>query len=269
MPTALKPAEIFERAADEGERRLEQNLTALLATGFIAGFTIIFGSAAQALVHSLAKPHFQEFASVLGALGFGVGVVFLILGRAELFSENFFDPIATAFKRRERHIVRRLIRLWLLTFALNLVGGAILILVFSVEGALHAQARESISSLAVELVSREPLATFARSIIGGALVALLSFLVIAAETSGARATAAYAVGVLLALGPFEHVVVSMLHVLFGLVIGADLSALHILKVGAISLAGNVIGGIGLVTLSHAAQAMGEEQDRHDTAGRLM
>lgn len=260
MPSALKPADIFKKAAGEGERRLQQSLMALLATGFIAGFTIIFGSAAQALVHSAAQPHFGGFASVLGALGFGLGVVFLILGRAELFSENFFDPIATAFEQKERHMVWRLARLWVLTFVLNIIGGTILILVFSVEGALHSEARNSIISMASELAHRNPGATFARSIVGGALVALLSFLIIAAETSGARAMAAYAVGVLLALGPFEHVVVSLLHMTFGLLIGADLNALHLAKVGTISLVGNLIGGIGLVTLSHAAQALGEQHD---------
>lgn len=263
MPNALNPAEIFDRAAEEGKRRLDQSLMALLATGFIAGFTIIFGSAAQALVHSVAQPHFGEFASVLGALGFGIALVFLILGRAELFSENFFDPIATAFEQKEAHVFRRLMRLWVLTFVLNIVGGGILILVFSVEGTLHSGAQESIVDLAQELASRDPWATFARSIVGGALIALLSFLVIAAETTGSRAMAAYAVGVLLALGPFEHVVVSMLHILFGLAVGAELTVLQPIRVGAIALAGNLVGGIGLVTLSHAAQAMGEERDRSD------
>ena len=260
MASPLNPDQIFKKAASEGKRRLDQSLLALLATGFIAGFTIIFGSAAQALVHSVAQPHFGEFASVLGAMGFGIGVVFLILGRAELFSENFFDPIATAFEGKERHLFRRLLRLWVLTFILNIIGGAILVFIFSVEGALHAGARESILSLSVELAERAPVATLARSIVGGALVALLSYLVIAAETSGARAMAAYVVGVLLALGPFEHVVVSMLHMLFGLAVGADLAVSHLAKVGAISLAGNLVGGIGLVTLSHAAQAIGEEDD---------
>ncbi|EDL47797.1 formate/nitrite transporter family protein [Erythrobacter sp. SD-21] len=258
MPSALNPAEIFERAAEEGKRRLDYSLLALLATGFIAGFTIIFGSAAQALIHSAALPHFDEFASVLGALGFAVGVVFLIVGRAELFSENFFDPIATAFEGKERHVFRRLLRLWVLTFALNIVGGTLLILALSVDGALPAGARESLMSPASEIAERAPWATFARSVVGGALVALLSFLVIAAQSTGARAMMAYAVGVMLALGPFEHVVVSMLHLLFGLFIGADLAVQHIARVGAISLAGNLIGGIGLVTLSHAAQALGEE-----------
>lgn len=71
---------------------------------------------------------------------------------------------------------------------------------------------------------------------------------------------AYAVGVLLALGPFEHVVVSVLHMLFGLLLGADLAVQHLAKAGVISLAGNLIGGVGLVTLFHTAQAMGEERD---------
>ena len=156
MASALNPEEIFERAAKEGKRRLDQNWAALLANGFIAGFTIIFGMAAQALVKSAAQPHFGEFASVLGALGFAIGVVFLIIGRAELFSENFFDPIATAFEGKEAHMTRRLARLWLLTFILNIVGGAILVLVLLVDGALPEQARQSISSLALELGATKP-----------------------------------------------------------------------------------------------------------------
>lgn len=258
MASALNPEEIFKRAAKEGKRRLDQNWAALLANGFIAGLTIIFGMAAQALVKSAAEPQFGEFASVLGAFGFAIGMVFLIVGRAELFSENFFDPIATAFEGKEGHMTRRLARLWLLTFVLNIVGGAILILALSVDGALPEQARQSISSLSAELAASKPWATFARSVVGGALVALLSFFVIAAQSSGARAMMAFAVGALLALGPFEHVVVTLLHMLFGLFLGADLPLQLVASVGAISLVGNLVGGIGLVTLSHAAQALGEE-----------
>ena len=258
MSAALKPEEIFEKAAEEGRRRLDQGLMTLLATGFIAGFTIIFGSAAQALIHSAAQPHFGEFASVLGALGFGIGVVFLITGRAELFSENFFDPIAAAFERRESSLVQRVARLWTLTFLLNIVGGALLAFILSVNGALHEGARGSIMLLAEELAGRDPWATFARSIVGGALVALLSFLVIAAQSTGARAAMAFGVGFLLALGPFEHVVVSTLHMWFGLFLGAEIAVQHLAKVSAVSLTGNLVGGVGLVTLSHAAQALGEE-----------
>lgn len=260
MSDPLNPAKIFEKSADEGKRRVDQSLLALCATGFIAGFTIVFGSAAQALVHSAAQPHFGEFASVLGALAFALGLVFLILGRAELFSENFFDPIATAFEGEEQQMAQRISRLWVLTFIFNLIGGALLVLVFSVDGALPSGAQHSINKVAEELANRAGWTTFARAIVGGALVALLSFLVISAQSSGSRAMMAFAIGFLLALGPFEHVVVSALHIFFGLVLDANVSVAELAKVSGIALLGNLVGGVGLVTLSHAAQALGDEDE---------
>ena len=41
VPIAPDPAEIFHRAVEEGERRLDQSLLELVSTSFIAGFTIV------------------------------------------------------------------------------------------------------------------------------------------------------------------------------------------------------------------------------------
>lgn len=256
MPAAPKPAEVFERAAEEGERRLDQSLLELVATAFIAGFTIIFGIVAMGIVDGLARPSMGEFAKVPGALAFALGLVLLIVGRAELFSENFFDPLAAIFKHRHKGQAARLLRLWSVTLALNLVGGAVLVLVLSVEGALPPGALDGLNRVAEEIAGRTPLATLSRAVVGGALVALLSFLVAATDHSGARIQLAYAVGVLLALGPFEHVVVSALHLGFGIALGADVDWAWAVEATLVAIAGNLLGGVGLVTLSHAAQAMG-------------
>ena len=263
MPGALNPAEIFERAADEGERRLDQSLLQLISTAFIAGFTIIFGIIALGIVDSLARPLIGEMAKLLAALAFGTGVVFLVIGRAELVSENFFDPIAAGFRPNSHGILSKLARLWSLTLILNLLGGAVLIAVLSVEGALPSGASDSLDRIAEEIAHRHWLATLMRSIIGGALVALLSFLVIASRESTSRIIVAYAVGVLLALGPFDHAVVSLLHLGFGLAYQASITFLHVAEVGAIAIIGNIIGGVGLVTLSHAAQAKASERNSND------
>lgn len=259
MATALNPAEIFERAASEGDRRLGQSLLELIATAFIAGFTIVFGIVALGVVEGLARPALGDLSKLLAALAFGVGVVFLVVGRAELFSENFFDPIAAGFRGSDRHFGRKLFRLWLLSLLLNLVGGALLILVVSVGGTLPSGASDALNRLAEEIAHRHWLPTFTRAIIGGALVALLSFLVIASRDTTGRIIMAYAVGVLLALGPFDHVIVSMLHVGFGLASTANVQLFHVAEVGLIALAGNLIGGVGLVTLSHVAQAKAAER----------
>lgn len=259
MTSALNPAEIFERAADEGNRRLDQTLLELVATAFIAGFTIIFGIIALGIVDALARPLLGELAKVLAALAFGVGVVFLVVGRAELFSENFFDPIAAAFRPGRQRIGFKVARLWSVTLLLNLIGGAVLVFVLSVEGALPSGATESLNRIAEEISHRAWPATLMRAIIGGALVALLSFLVIAGQETTSRIIVAYAIGVLLALGPFDHAVVSLLHLGFGLVAGAELTAAQVAEVGLVAILGNFIGGVGLVSLSHAAQAKAAER----------
>lgn len=254
MSEALDPSEIFKKAAREGRRRLDQSLLELVATGFIAGFTIIFGMIALAVLEGMTRPLLGEAAKIVGGLGFGLGVVYLIVGRAELFSENFFDPIAAAFEPGEHAITAKIARLWTLTFLLNLAGGAVLILVLSVEGALPTGAPETFVRIAEETAERPWDATLMRAVIGGALVALLSFLVAASRGTTSRVMLSFSIGFLLALGPFDHVIVSLLHLGLGFGVGANLTWAHILEVALIATAGNLIGGVGLVTLSHAAQA---------------
>lgn len=258
MSVAPRPGEVFRRAADEGERLLDQSWLEMVATGFIAGFTIIFGIIALAITHAVVEPQLGEMARILGALAFAPGVVFLVIGRAELFTENFFDPTATAFERRERGIVTRILRLWAVTFVLNFVGGGLFALIISVRGVLPGGASEALKTIAGEIVARADLAAFMSAIIGGALVALLSFLLHAVDTAASRIAVAFFVGFLLAIGPFDHVVVTVLHVFLGMLFGAAVDVGELGRIMLIATAGNLVGGVGLVTLSHVAQAKGEE-----------
>jgi formate/nitrite transporter FocA (FNT family) len=194
MAAAPDPSEIFRRAADEGERRLDQSLLELVSTGFIAGFTIIFGIVALGIARAAVEPQFGEIADLAGALAFAPGLVFLVIGRTELFSENFFDPAATAFRRRGSGMLLRLLRLWGITFVLNLVGGALFALTLSVHGVLPEGTGSTLRKIAEEIAARGAWAGFASAIIGGALVALLSFMLQAVNSSGSRVALAYLVG---------------------------------------------------------------------------
>jgi formate/nitrite transporter FocA (FNT family) len=113
--------------------------------------------------------------------------------------------------------------------------------------------------LAEEILRRGPFAGFAKAVTGGALVALLSFLLAAVNSVGSRITLSYVVGVLLALGPFDHVVVTVLHVLFGALFGVEVGVLAFAETAAVVTAGNLVGGLGLVTFTHVAQAIGARE----------
>lgn len=259
VPVAPDPAEIFERAVEEGERRLDQSLLELTATSFIAGFTIVFGIAALGVVEGIVEPQFGDIAQIAGALTFGVGMVFLVVGRTELFNENFFDPVAKAVDQDGSWMIGPLVRLWIVTFVVNLVGGFLFVLVFAVDGVLPPGAEHALTRVAEEIVHRRPRAKFASAIVGGALVSLLSFILEAVNSVGSRITMTYVVGFLLALGPFDHVVVTAIHIFFGMRFGAAVGYGGLVWTTVLVTAGNFVGGLGLVTFTHVAQAVGAEK----------
>ena len=90
-------------------------------------------------------------------------------------------------------------------------------------------------------------------------MALLSFLLQAVNSVGSRIILAYMVGFVLAAGPFVHVVVTVLHVFIGILLGAPIGLGALAAIMGIATAGNLVGGIGLVTLSHVAQAEGARE----------
>ena len=256
MSVAPALSEVFERAVEEGERRLNQSLLELVSSGFIAGSTIVFGILAQVMVHGELRGEFGSLAAIAGELAFGIGVVFLVVGRSELFSENFFDPVATAVDRSGSWLVGPILRLWSVPFLLNLVGGVVFLAVLSVEGALPPETGVILREEAHAVVKRDTAVVLSDAFTGGALVTLLSYLLNAVETVGERITLSYVVGFLLALGPFDHVIVTALHVIFGIFVGAEVGLGRLAWLVVLVTAGNLVGGLGLVTLSHVAQAKG-------------
>lgn len=254
MDNAPAPSRIFERAAREGRRRVDQSFHELAATSFIAGFTIVIGLVALAITQDAATPAAGGMARLYGAGAFGIGLVLLIVQRAELFSENFFDPVAAVFMDRRSVRYSRVARLWVLTLAFNLVGAALMAWLVATEGVLPLGAQDVLRDTAAELARRSALACFVSAIVGGALVALLSFALAGADSVLARIALAFAVGFLLALGPFDHVVVTGIHLFMGILAGAPIATMEVLQVTLLATLGNLLGGVGLVTFSHAAQA---------------
>lgn len=254
MSAAPSPEAVYDRAKEEGRRRLSMPLLEQVATGFIAGVTIIFGIVALGATDALIAPDLgRGVATVAGALAFGIGVVFLVVGRAELFSENFFDPVAAAIDEGGTAVWGRLLQLWTSILLLNLIGGGLLVALITVDGALPDGAAQSLVHVAEDIATKSWQATLARAILAGALITLLSYMLSACNTVAARILVSFIVGFFLALGPFDHVIVSALHLLFGI---WDSNAVHyedLWRNLALSTTGNVAGGLFLITFTHSAQ----------------
>ncbi len=260
MAGAPSPDEIYQRAVEEGRRRLAMPPIEKITTAFIAGVTIVFGIVALGVVEALVGPALGEGPGrAVGALAFAIGLVFLIVGRTELFTENFFDPVAAAIQSSGSRDWTRLWALWSTTLAFNLVGGGLLLAVMTVDGALPSGASDVLVKLAEDIAAKSWAATLARAVLAGALITLLSYLLAASNSTTSRILVTYMVGTFLALGPFDHVVVSALHVLFGIWLGGPVTWGDLVANLGLATVGNVAGGLFLITFTHAAQVWSERR----------
>jgi formate/nitrite transporter FocA (FNT family) len=248
-----QPEDIYERTKEEGERRLERPLLEEMSTALAAGFDIVAGILALALVESqLEHATGKHAAHVLGSLAFGIGFVFLIVGRGELFTENFLVPIA-GLDHRAAASWRNLAKLWLTSPLFNILGGLVIILFLTVHSVLPYGTGKTMVGLAGTIHANGVLALFLSAVFAGALITAMTWFVEGQESMLVRAVVAWAAGFLLALGSFNHVIVITLELIFGYRFGIHMHWSFIVGNFGLAAAGNMLGGLGLVTLNRLTQ----------------
>jgi formate/nitrite transporter FocA (FNT family) len=153
-----------------------------------------------------------------------------------------------------RGTVYDLARLWVGTLVANLAGGwlftGMIVLAFP-------DLRHTILAVG----THEPklgigAAAFAAAVLAGALMTLMTWMEQGTDSVPARLLAVVATAFLLGAGPLNHVIVSSLEAFAALQVGAPFGYLDWLGAMGFAGLGNLIGGIGLVTLLRLVQAGG-------------
>ena len=252
---APAPHEMFARTREEGERRLTRSRLELTTTSLVAGFDIVFGILAVATVTALLTPRLGPSAAhFVGSLFFGLAFIFIVVGRSELFTENFFVPITAL--RRGKLTALKLAELWTISPVMNIVGGTALILIVTTKGVLPEGTAPALNALAAHIDELGLWAAFCSAIIAGALITAMTWMVEGVGTVGGRIVVAWLAGTLLALASLNHVIVVTLELIFGMRFGTTISLEDAAVNFAIAAAGNMLGGLVFVTLTRTSQAIG-------------
>jgi formate-nitrite transporter family protein len=251
-----QPEDIYRRTKEEGARRLERPLLEVVSTALAPGFDIVAGVVALGILDaSLVTKTGTGPAHVVASLGFGIGFVFLVVGRGELFTENFLVPITGL--SRERGSWLKLAELWAATLVLNIGGGLVIALLLTSHGVLRSGTADALVRVADHLAAYDPGTAFLSAVVAGALMTLMTWFVEgAADSAAVRILMAWLVGALIALAIFNHAIVSTIELIFGMRYGADIGIDQLFSNLGLSVAGNLVGGLLLVTFARSAQALG-------------
>ncbi len=250
MP-AREPERIYEETKKEGERRLARPPLELAATALVGGFDVAIGVAAFALAARTVEGSVRE---LVGAAAFGIGFVFIVVGRSELFTENFLIPVA-GLERHRLSSWLKLGELWAVALVANIVGGVLLALILTSQHVLPRGTDAPLVELANRIADRPTLPSFLSALIAGALMTVMTWFVEgAADSLGVRIVMAWLVGFVIALGAFNHAIVSTIELVFGMRLGADVDVSQLLANLGVAVGGNLVGGLMFVTFVRSVQA---------------
>ncbi len=237
MEDALE--ESLDRQLNEGTQRLGRTWRETLATGFFGGSEVAIGVLALvAVVHETGS-------QLLGGLAFSVGFLALLLGRSELFTEGFLVPVVTVVSKRAR--VPQLVKFWTGTLLANLAGGWLVMwLVVQAFPDLRAELVRAGEHFATAGLTAE---SFCLAILAGMVVTLMTRMQHGTDDMPAKITAAVAAAFLLAGLEMFHSVLDSLLIFGALHTGqAAIGYGDWLQFFGYTVAGNMLGGLGLVTL---------------------
>jgi formate/nitrite transporter FocA (FNT family) len=246
----------FARMIDEGTQRLHRTWREVLATGFFGGTEVAMGVLAYLAVLHATDNH------LLAGLAFSIGFLALLLGRSELFTEGFLVPVTTVAAKRAS--VGQLLKLWSGTLVANLVGGWVLMgLIMTAFPKLRAQTVESATHFIAAPISAE---TVALTLLGGMAITLMTRMQHGTDSMVGKIAAAVAGAFLLAGLQMFHSILDSLLIFGALATGAaPFGYLSWLSWFGYTALGNVIGGLGLVTLLRLLRSKERLEEERDEA----
>ncbi len=254
-PLGQEAPEVVEDAAIIGEQRLDRSVAGDIVTSFIGGMAICFGLIAMAFAAAAVGGGIDQPSGALlaGALAYPVGFVILLVGKSELFTENFLLPVTGVI---EGHgTARQLGSLWAISLAGNLLGVIVFAALVTRGDVLATESSAEIIAAAEHVVAYDLTTTFVKAIFAGWLMTILTWLLLAAEGLGPRLVIIWLIGTLLVLGQFGHVIITAAEIFMAMFLGADISVgTWAGEVFLPTLVGNILGGVIFVTLLQIIQS---------------
>jgi formate/nitrite transporter FocA (FNT family) len=249
-PTA---GEIYEQVSRNARHELDRAAIGLFISGVAGGITMGLTALSTSIV--LAKLGQSPAAKFIADLLYPIGFIAVILGRAQLFTENTLYPVALMLAER-RHAWKTL-RLWSIVFPSNVLGAFLFALLAVKTGALRPEFVAAMTHLGVAAASVTTSHVFWSGVIGGWIIALVAWLVSGSHSITGSVMLIWLLTFVVGLGEFAHCIATSGEILAA-ILDHQLAVSRYFAWLAPATLGNICGGVLLVTLLEYGQVKGGE-----------
>lgn len=249
--TPLNADTTFEVIRRHGQEELHRPSAALFYSGLAAGLSMGFSLVAEGLLHHYLPD--AAWTPLISKLGYSVGFLMITLGSQQLFTENTLTAIIPLLAARSRGALLNVCRLWGVVLLANLIGAAVFALAVSQTAVFEPAAKDAFMYLGVHAAEGSHTMLMARGIFAGWLIAMMVWMLPAA--AGGKVLVIILMTYLIGLGGFPHIIAGSTEVMYAAFGGAVTWGDYLFRYAPATLAGNVLGGVALVTALNYAQVV--------------
>ena len=246
--------EIYEQVSRNARHELGRAALGLAVSGLAGGMTMGLTALSTSIVIAILGP--SPAARFIADLLYPIGFIAVILGRAQLFTENTLYPVALMLAER-RHGWRTL-RLWAIVFPSNVAGAFLFAMLAVKTGALRPEFVTAMTHLGVEAAGVATAHVFWSGVIGGWIIALVAWLVSGSHSITGSVMLIGLLTFVVGLGGFAHCIATSGEILAA-ILDHQLAASRYFAWLAPATLGNICGGVLLVTLLEYGQVKGGEE----------
>jgi formate/nitrite transporter FocA (FNT family) len=244
---------IHETIRAEGESELERGAWALLCSALAAGLSIGFSMVGEGELYSRLPA--GPARDLIAPFGYTIGFLIVVVGRQQLFTENTLTPVLALLHNRNLDTLRRVLRLWCIVLAANVAGAILFATAVAHGGAFDADVTRAFGELGRQAIRADFSVTFFRAVYAGWLIALMVWLLPAAE--GSRPLIIIIITYVVALSGMSHIIAGSVDCAFLVQTGGASWGDFIERFFAPTLLGNIVGGVALVAALNYGQVAPE------------
>ena len=242
--------DIYKQVASNARQELKRSNVSLAISGFGGGAFMGFSALGSAIGLALLGP--SPEAHLLASMLYPLGFIVVIIGRAQLFTENTLYPVALVLA--EKREFWNTLRLWAIVLPANIAGALAFAALAARTPALEPRFVDGLVKLGVQGLSHPPSALFRSGVIGGWMIALAAWLVSGSHSITGSVVLIWMLTFVVGAGNFAHCIASSCEILVAVLTGHASWSAYTQWLGP-AVAGNICGGVGLVTVLEYGQAI--------------
>lgn len=240
--------DIYVRVKREAKEELRRPVPALGFSGLFAGATVGFGPVAAAAAATAVGGGANG--RLVGALFFPIGFIVVIIGRAQLFTENTLYPVALVLD--ERRYLGATLRLWAVVLSTNLVGATLFALYLAESGGISGQIARRVSLQGLDAAHGTWPSFFWSAVLGGWAIALVAWLIQSSGVVIGQIVLIWVLAFMVGVVGLDHCISTSVEVLTS-VFEEQVSFGHAADWFSAVLLGNIVGGALITALVNYGQ----------------